>query len=134
MGTDGTFALSNPAPLPASQTAGVQGQTLTLTFAAGTFTGGDIYRFTIGRGLTKGPSVAGGTSSPTGASLGNYNADNFGGGVLIPEGTIVLGRNARFSGTIEGGGTLLAESSGTALVTDTRSSMASASSTPNKRL
>jgi hypothetical protein len=101
---DAAFALSNPAPAPASQTAGAQGQTLTLTFVPGSFTGGDIFRFTIGRGIIKGPSVAGGTANPTGASAANYNADLFGGGVFIPEGTVVQD-GMRFSGTLSNGAT-----------------------------
>ena len=101
---DAVFALSNPAPAPANQTAGVQGQTLTLTFVPGSFTGGDVFRFTIGRGIIKGPSVTGGTANPTGASAANYNADLFGGGVFIPEGTIVQD-GMRFSGTLSNGAT-----------------------------
>jgi hypothetical protein len=101
---DAAFALSNPAPPPASQVLGAQGQTLTLTFGAGSFAGGDIFRFTIGRGIIKGPSVAGGTANPTGASATNYNADLFGGGVFIPEGTIVQD-GMRFSGTLADGAT-----------------------------
>ena len=99
LAADASFALSNPAPAPASQTAGAQGQTLTLTYGAGTFTGGDIHRFTIGRGLNRGPNV-----SAAGASVANYNADNFGGGVLIPEGTVIPD-GMRFSGTMADGAT-----------------------------
>ena len=92
--------LTNPAPLPASQTVGVQGQTLTLNFNTGAFGGGDVFRFTIGRGLTRGPNV----TNANGASAANYNADNFGGGVLIPEGT-VLPDGMRFSGVLQSGAT-----------------------------
>lgn len=96
---DVTAALSNQAPSPATVTAN-QGQTLTLSFAAGAFTGGDIMRFTIGRGLIRGPNV----TAAAGASATNYNADNFGGGVLIPEGTVIPD-GMRFSGTLADGAT-----------------------------
>lgn len=96
--SDASFALSNPAPAPANQTAGVQGQTLTLTFTPGSFAGGDVFRFTIGRGLIRGPQVT------TPASATNYNADNFGGGVLIPENTVIPD-GMRFSGTMADGST-----------------------------
>ncbi len=89
--------LSNPAPAPANIN---QGQTLTLAFAPGSFTGGDILRFKIGRGIIRGPNVA----AANGASASNYNADLFGGGVLIPEGTIIPD-GMRFSGTLENGAT-----------------------------
>jgi hypothetical protein len=96
--TDAAFALSNPAPAPASQTAGAQGQTLTLTFVPNSFTGGDVFRFTIGRALARGPNV----SNAGGSVLANYNADLFGGGVLIPEGT-VFPDGMRFRGTLSNG-------------------------------
>lgn len=93
------MTLTNPAPAPAAQTAN-QVQTLTLNFASGAFAGGDIYRFTIGRGLNRGPNV----TAAAGAAGTNYNADNFGGGVLIPEGTVVPD-GMRFSGTLADGAT-----------------------------
>ncbi len=88
--------LSAPAPLPAP--AG-NGRTLTLSFLNSDFAGGDVFRFTIGRGLERGPNV-----SVTGSALAHYNADLFGGGVLIPEGT-VLPDGMRFSGTLSDGAT-----------------------------
>ena len=42
--------------------------------------------------------------SANGASAQNYNADNFGGGVLIPEGTVIPD-GMRFSGTLADGAT-----------------------------
>jgi subtilase family protein len=98
-GADATPTLSNMAPLPATQVP-TQGQTLTLAFAAGTFAGGDTFRFTIGRGLTRGPNMA----NAAGTSASNSNADNFGGGVLLPEGTITTD-GIRFSGTLQDGST-----------------------------
>ena len=73
---------------------------MTLSFAAGSFVGGDILRFTIGRSLIRGPNV----TLAAGASLANYNADLIGDGVLIPEGTSAAD-GIRFSGTLEGGAT-----------------------------
>lgn len=97
--SDVTMALSNPAPLPASPVG--QGQTLTLTFNPGSFSGGDIMRFTIGRGFDRGPDV---TTTPNGSVTTNFNADNFGGGVLLPEGTVIPD-GMRFSGTLADGAT-----------------------------
>ena len=85
--------LSNPAPAPANPS---NGQTLTLTFTPGSFTGGDLLRFKIGRGIIRGSSTAAG-----GASAVNYNADLFGGGVVIPE-NITISDGMRFSGTLAG--------------------------------
>ncbi len=89
--------LTSPAPLPAP--AG-NGRTLTLTFLNNEFNGGDVFRFTIGRGLERGPNVA----TAGGAALAHYNADLFGGGVLIPDGTVTP-EGMRFSGTLADGST-----------------------------
>jgi hypothetical protein len=89
--------LSNPAPAPANP---AQGQTLTLTFTPGSFTGGDLLRFKIGRGIIRGANVA----TAGGTSVVNYSADNFGGGVLIPE-NITIADGVRFSGTLADGAT-----------------------------
>jgi hypothetical protein len=94
--TDVVPVLTNPAPAPANP---ANGQTLTLTFTTGSFAGGEMLRFKIGRGIIRGPSVAVG-----GASLANYNADLFGGGVLIPE-NITIPDGMRFSGTLADGAT-----------------------------
>jgi subtilisin family serine protease len=96
--SDVSFALSNQAPAPVTVTPN-QGQTLALSFVSGSFAGGDIFRFTIGRQLSRGPSVA-----TAGAVAANYNADNFGGGVLIPEGTVIPDGMA-FRGTMADGST-----------------------------
>ena len=84
-----------PAPAPAGN-----GRRLTLTFLNEAFGGGDIFRFTIGRGLERGPNVA----TAGGLALASYNADLFGGGVLIPEGTVIPD-GMRFSGTLTDGAT-----------------------------
>ena len=96
-----SIALTNPAPTPAPTpgAGATQGRTLTMNFANNTFVGGSIFRFTIGRGLERGPNV-----SAAGAALANYNGDLFGGGVLIPEGTISLD-GMRFNGTLVDGST-----------------------------
>ena len=73
---------------------------MTLSFLNNAFNGGDIFRFTIGRGLERGPNVA----TAGGAALASYNADLFGGGVLIPESTVIPG-GMRFSGTLADGAT-----------------------------
>ncbi len=93
---------SNLAPAPANGTT--QFFTMTVGFPTGNFTGGKILRFTVGRGAAHSASLAGGTG-PTGGSITqNPTGDIFGGGVLIPEGTVVQD-GMRFSGTVTGGGT-----------------------------
>ncbi len=94
---DSSFVLSNPAPAPANVN---NGRTLALTFVPDSFTGGDVFRFTIGRALERGPNVA----TTGGLVLAHYNADLFGGGVLIPDGTVIPD-GMRFSGTMQDGAT-----------------------------
>ena len=99
LAADVTPALSNPAPAPVTVTPN-QGQTLTLNFAAGSFhrrRHPAVYHWSR---LIRGPNV----TLAAGASLANYNADLIGGGVLIPEGTVIPD-GMRFSGTLEGGAT-----------------------------
>jgi len=86
--------MAAPAPAPAGN-----GRRLSLSFLNNDFAGGDVFRFTIGRGLERGPNV-----SVNGAALAHYNADLFGGGVLIPEAT-VISDGMRFSGTLASGDT-----------------------------
>ncbi len=95
-GTDASIVLTNPAPTPAPTPGanGTQGRTLTVNFANSTFAGGSIFRFTIGRGLERGPNV-----SAAGAALASYNSDLFGGGVLIPD-DVVISDGMSFSGTL----------------------------------
>ncbi len=84
-----------PAPAPVGN-----GRRMTIAFLNNDFSGGDIFRFTIGRGLERGPNVA----TAGGAALAHYNADLFGGGVLIREGTVIPD-GMRFSGTLADGAT-----------------------------
>ncbi|QBB70831.1 hypothetical protein ELE36_10955 [Pseudolysobacter antarcticus] len=69
--------------------------TMTLTFSGGTFTTGKVLKYTVNRLELKGSS---------GAAKADYWADLFGGGVLIPEGTVVNDGMA-YSGTTSDGGT-----------------------------
>ena len=97
---------SNLSPAPGNGTS--QFRTMTIGFNTGTFTGGKILRFTVGRGAEH--SAATGNNATPGATPGpgavtlNPVADLFGGGVLIPEGT-VNNNGMTFSGTTNGGGT-----------------------------
>ena len=86
---------TNPAPAPGS--AGMF-ETMTIGFPTAQFTDGKILRFTVGRGLGHNATLA---APAVGIQA---NADLFGGGVLIPSGTIITD-GMRFSGTTTGGGT-----------------------------
>ncbi|MGH8250152.1 MAG: S8 family serine peptidase [Steroidobacteraceae bacterium] len=88
---DVTNVFTLPADAP-----GLAGQwkQLNLSFAAGSFRGGDLLSFGVDRDEA---DVAG----PSGAAGGN-SADLLGGGVLIPSGQVVPG-GARFFGSFEGG-------------------------------
>ena len=88
-----TAATSNPPT-----TLATAGKTLTLTFNGATFTGGNVLRFGIGRGIITNATV------PTGTASGLSSADLFGGGVVIPEGTVINAGMA-FSGTLADGST-----------------------------
>ncbi len=101
---DASAAFSNQAPAPS-----VTGQwwTMTLTFANGNFTGGSSLGFTVGRGPQHASVVGNGAAfnpGPTGGvtSTSYVMADLFGGGVLIPEGTVTT-NGMTFSGTTSGG-------------------------------
>ena len=99
------FSNLAPAP-PANGTS--QFRTMTIGFPTGNFTGGKILRFTVGRGVEHSASVGNGSAfnpGPTGGTITqNPTADIFGGGVFIPDGTVVQD-GMRFSGTLTGGGT-----------------------------
>ena len=97
---------SNQAPLPS--TAG-QWWTMSLAFPNANFTGGKALRFTVGRGPQHNSSITGtavpGTGQNGGATSTSFvMADLFGGGVLIPDGTVTTAGMA-FSGTTTLGAT-----------------------------
>lgn len=93
---DVSVAFSNQAPAPS-----VAGQwwTMALSFPNSNFAGGDVLRFTVGHGPQHNSQVTNGTG-PTGGvtSTSFVMADLFGGGVLIPDGTVTAAGMA-FSGT-----------------------------------
>jgi hypothetical protein len=97
---------SNLSPPPANGTS--QFRTMTIGFNAGAFTGGKILRFTVGRGAehsaNTGNNANPGATPGPGTVTSNPIADVFGGGVFIPDGTVVQ-NGMTFSGTITGGGT-----------------------------
>lgn len=103
--SDATATFSNQAPAPS-----VAGQfwTMTLTFANANFTGGSSLGFTVGRGPQHSSVVGNGAMNfnpgPTGGTTSTtyVMADLFGGGVLIPEGTVTQD-GTTFSGTTSGG-------------------------------
>ncbi len=90
---DVTAALSNPAGPPST----TQSYTNTLTFNSN-FTGGKTLKFTIARAIQHSSVLPSGTTST------NYSADLFGGGVLIPDGT-VTNNGMAYSGTLADGST-----------------------------
>ena len=99
---DVAFAFANQAPAPS-----VAGQfwTLNLTFPTGAFTGGNILRFSTGHAQQHDSTVTLGLG-PTGGVTGvnSTQADQFGGAVLLPQGT-TLSQGMTFSGTTSSGGT-----------------------------
>lgn len=95
---------SNLAPAPSNGTTQVW--TMTLTFTPGTFTGGNVLRYNVGRAIQH-SAVTGTTvppAVPAGTTATNYSADLLGGGVFIPRGTVV-NNGMTFSGTTADGGT-----------------------------
>ncbi|MBV9008606.1 MAG: hypothetical protein JO354_05475 [Verrucomicrobia bacterium] len=106
---DVSAVYSNLAPAPSNGTS--QYWTMTLSSASGNFTGGKILRFTVGRGVQHSSVVESTAHTPVaGSTSAQYSADLFGGGVLIPEGTVTndgmafsgtLGDGSTFSGTIK---------------------------------
>ena len=105
---NGVGSLTSVIAVPSnpSNTAATQYYTLTLNIAAGTLNGGQILHFGVGRGLARSSSTGGTANAVTSSTTGtSYNvADIFGGGVSIPEGTVVTA-GMTFSGTTADGGT-----------------------------
>ncbi len=100
---NGGFANAAGAPT----VAGTGYYTLNIGFPTANFTGGKVLRFTVGRGLQRSASVAGSTAvlpAGVGSTTSNPIADLFGGGVILPSGTVVTD-GMSFSGTTTGGGT-----------------------------
>lgn len=99
-----TAAFSNQAPAPS-----VAGQwwTMTLTFPTGTFTGGKVFRFTVGHGPQHNSQVSNGTGATGGVTSTSFTqADLFGQTVRLPQGDFGNGSTGMtFSGTTSGGGT-----------------------------
>ncbi len=91
---DVSAAYTNIAGPPST----TQTYTMTLTFSTSNFTGGKILRFTVGRAIQHSSVV------PSGTTSANYSADLFGGGVVIPEGT-VINNGMAYSGTLGDGST-----------------------------
>ncbi len=92
-------AYSNTAPLPST----TQVFTLGLTFTGGTFTGGNVLRFSVGRAIQHSATTSG-TAPYTGTTSTNYIADLLGGGVSLPSGTVTT-NGMSFSGTLSDGST-----------------------------
>jgi len=93
---------SNLAPAPANGTS--QFWTMTIGFPTGQFTDGKAARFTVGRGAAHSATTGAGTTIGPGTVTLNPIADLFGGGVMLPSGTVISNGMA-FSGTTTGGGT-----------------------------
>ena len=93
---------SNLTPAPGNGTN--QFNTMTVGFPNGNFGAGGALRFTVGRGVAHSSVTGNGTSIGAGSVAGQYSADLFGGGVMIPSG-VVINDGMAFSGTTTSGGT-----------------------------
>ncbi|MDQ6655258.1 MAG: S8 family serine peptidase [Verrucomicrobiota bacterium] len=94
---------SNLSPVPGNGTS--QFRTMTIGFTPGVFTGGKVLRFTVGRGAEHSANTGNGlTVIGPGTVTSNPIADVFGGGVFIPEGTVVQA-GMRFRATLTDGST-----------------------------
>lgn len=97
--TGATAAFSNP-----SNAAATENYTMTITIPSGQLSGGNILRFGVGRGVAR-TSGTGNTGVVVQSVVGAaYNAaDIFGGGVILPSGTVVS-NGMTFNGTTADGG------------------------------
>ena len=102
--TSGTVTAAATFTNPSSTVAS-QMYTMTLT-PTSTFSGGNILYFTVGRGLARTNAVGSTFNAVTNSISGGafYPADIFGGGVILPSGTVVTA-GMTFSGTTADGGT-----------------------------
>jgi hypothetical protein len=102
--TDVVAVPSNQAPAPSNP--GTAYWSLGLQFPTGNFTSGKSLHFTVGRGEQHSSEVQDpNTGMPnSGATIDDATGDIWGGGVLIPEGTITT-NGMKFSGTISDGST-----------------------------
>jgi hypothetical protein len=93
---------SNLTAAPGNGTS--QFNTMTIGFPNSNFVAGNVVRFTVGRGVGHSATTGNGATIGPGTVSAQYNADLFGGGVLLPSG-IVVTDGMTFSGTTTGGGT-----------------------------
>jgi hypothetical protein len=102
--TDVVATPSNQAPAPSNP--GTAFWTLGLQFPTGNFTSGKSLHFTIGRGEQHSSEVQDPNTgmANNGATIDDATGDIWGGGVLIPEGTITT-NGMKFSGTVSDGST-----------------------------
>jgi subtilase family protein len=92
---------SNAAPAPSNGVS--QYWTLGLQFPTGNFTSGKALHFTIGRGEQHSSDVENLVGQPVaGTTIDDATGDIWGGGVLIPEGTLIP-NGMKFSGTMDDG-------------------------------
>ena len=79
--------------------------TMSITVPAGNLSGGNVLHFTVGRGFARSSSTGNVANAVTSSTAGSayYCADIFGGGAIIPDGTV--GTGMTFSGTTADGGT-----------------------------
>jgi hypothetical protein len=102
LGTGVTGAVATYTNLSGSTN---QYYTMTITIPAGNLSGGNILHFTVGRGYARSSSTGSVANAVTSATTGSayYCADIFGGGEILPDGTV--GTGMTFSGTTADGGT-----------------------------
>jgi len=78
--------------------------TMTIGFQPGRFSAGKAMRFTVGRGAQHSSATGNSGTIGPGTTTSNPLADLFGGGVVLPRGTVVAD-GMTFTGTTSGGGT-----------------------------